>query len=63
MAETIEAGPNLSFTIDNVSHGVRLTIRERNAELNWVLHPNTVSRLVEALNDALVIGSLKQRGR
>lgn len=61
MAETIEVGPNLSFTNDNVSHGIRLTVRERNAELGWVLHPNTAIRLIETLNDTLTIGRLQER--
>jgi hypothetical protein len=62
MAETIEVGPNLSFTVENVSHGVSLVVRERNAQLGWVLSPKTASQLAEAITDALTIGKLKTRG-
>ena len=62
MAETIEVGPNLSFTVENVSHGISLVVRERNAQLRWVLSPKTASQLAEAITDALTIGKLKTRG-
>jgi len=62
MAEKIDVGPNLSFSVDNVSHGISFGVCDRGAQFGWVLSPVTVSRLAEALNDAVMIRKLKKRG-
>ena len=62
MAETIEVGPNLSFTVDNVSHGISFGVVDRGSQLGWVLSPVTATRLAEALADAVTARKLKHRG-
>jgi hypothetical protein len=61
MAEKIEVGPNLSFAVDNVSHGISFGVCDRGAQFGWVLSPVTVSRLAEALTDAVAMQKLKKR--
>jgi len=53
--------PNLSFSVDNVSHGITFGVCDRGARFGWVLSPITVSRLAEALTDAVTIRELKER--
>ena len=61
VAEKIEVGPNLSFAVDNVSHGISFGVCDRGAQFGWVLSPVTVSRLAEALSDAVAVRKLKKR--
>jgi len=61
MAEKIDVGPNLSFSVDDVSHGISFGVCDRGARFGWVLSPTTVSRLAEALTDAVTIRKLKER--
>jgi hypothetical protein len=62
MTEKIEGGPNLSFTVDNVSHGISFGVCDRGSQFGWVLSPVTVTRLAEALADAVTARKLEKRG-
>ena len=61
MAEKIDVGADLSFSVDNVSHGISFGVCYRGAQFGWVLSPVTVSQLVEALTDAVTIRKLEEQ--
>jgi hypothetical protein len=61
MAETIDVRRHLTFTVESVSGGISLVVREHDSSFGWVLSPIIASRLAEALIDALTIRELKKR--
>ena len=62
MPERIDVSPDLNFTVENVSHGIRFMVIERGAQFGWTLSPLAVSKLTEAFTDALTMRKLQRPG-